>query len=205
MAIRFNKLIQAEELGDIEDQETADLLVLWLQRLRPSDSGEDRDRPLWSELAAEVGSDKSEDYDPEHDWEASMEMVRRSVQHGKKLVFMSHKTDDPGAETEARHIERALGVKVYMAEWDSNVHGDAITLPNYIMRVIGVSDAFLVHVIDEIKVSMWIGYEIGGAHAKGKPRAKIMYSPVTDLASVVAALRTLDCRCRLLTWLRGHV
>lgn len=202
MAVRFNKLIQAER--DIEDHGTADLLVLWLLRLRRSDSRGDEDRPRGPELVAELRSDESAGYDPNHDWGRSLETVRRSLD-GKKMVFMSHKTDDPGAETEARYIQRTLGVKVYMAEWDDNVHGDSMALPEYIMRVIGVSEAFLVHVIDEIKVSMWIGYEIGGAHAKNKPRAKIMYHSVSGLASVVEVLETLDCRCRLVRWLGRHV
>ena len=73
------------------------------------------------------------------------------------------------------------------------------------MRAIDVSQAFLVHVIDEIKVSMWIGYEIGGAHAKEKPRAKIMYCTVGRLPSVVDVLPTLPSRCRLVMWLQQHV
>ena len=37
------------------------------------------------------------------------------------------------------------------------------------MRAIQNSNGFLVNVIAEIAVSMWIGYEIGGAHAMEKP------------------------------------
>ena len=213
MAIKFNKLIQrgsvSGELEDIEDQATEDLLVLYLQRPRRSGSRGVEHRALVDDLPALVEELKS-DASVEYDWSRYKQQVRlgiiqRSLEHGGKMVFMSHRTGDTDAECEARYIQRKLGLKVYMAEWDPHVHGDSNALPDYIMRAIDASQAFLVHVIDEIKVSMWIGYEIGGAHAKEKPRAKIMYCTVGRLPSVVDVLPTLPSRCRLVMWLQQHV
>ena len=59
------------------------------------------------------------------------------------------------------------------------------------MEAIQESEGFLVNVTDPIVISMWVGYEIGGAHALQKPRAKFMTSRVSKLPSVVSALRTL--------------
>ena len=212
-SIKFNKLIQRgskwDELEDIEDQATADLLVLYLQRRRRSDSGGVEHRALVDDLPAlveKLNSDGSVEYGlSSHEWHDRLEAIQRSLEHRGKMVFMSHRTGDTDAECEARYIQRKLGLKVYMAEWDADVHGDSNALPDYIMRAIDESRAFLVHVIDEIKVSMWIGYEIGGAHAKNKPRAKIMYRRVGGLPSVVRVLDTLDSRSRLVMWLRPHV
>ena len=50
-----------------------------------------------------------------------------------RVVFMSHRTGDKGAETEARRIMQRHGVAVYLAEWDPNVQDDTPTLPDYIM------------------------------------------------------------------------
>ena len=213
MAIKFNKLIQrgsvSGELEDIEDQATADLLVLYLQRPRRSSSRGVEHRALVDDLPAlveELNSDGSVEYGlSSHEWHDRLETILRSLEHRGKLVFMSHRTGDTDAEYEARFIQHMLDVKVYMAEWDPNLHGDSNALPDYIMRAIDASRAFLVHVIDEIKDSMWIGYEIGGAHAKDKPRAKIMYCRVGGLPSVVRVLDTLDSRSRLVMWLRPHV
>ena len=110
------------------------------------------------------------------------------------MVFMSHKTGDRQAETEAKYITNEHHVQVYMAEWDDNVQYDSNELPDYIMTAIRKSDGFLVHVIAKIAVSMWIGYEIGGAHAMSKSRAKIMYNDVRPLPSVVHALESLRSR-----------
>lgn len=212
-SIKFNKLIQrgsvSGELEDIEDQATADLLVLYLQRRRPSDSRGVERHALADDLRAllhELRSDASVEYDwNRYEQHERFEIIQRSLEHGKKMVFMSHKTGDTDAECEARYIQRKLGLKVYMAEWDADVHGDSNALPAYIMRAIDVSEAFLVHVIDAIKVSMWLGYEIGGAHAMAKPRAKIMYRTVGGLPSVVDVLDTLDRRSELVWWLQQHV
>ena len=212
-SIKFNKLIQSGsergELEDIEDQATADLLVLYLQLRRRSDSGEVERHDLPDDPADfrhALDADESVEYDwTTSEWDDRMKIIQRSLKHGEKMVFMSHKTGDTGAECEARFIHRKLGLKVYMAEWDPNVRGDSNALPAYIMRAIDVSEAFLVHVIDAIKVSMWVGYEIGGAHAKAKPRAKIMYCTVGGLPSVVDVLDTLDCRSELVWWLQQHV
>lgn len=124
---------------------------------------------------------------------------------GDTIVFMSHRTGDSQAEKEAEYIARKHNVKVYMAEWDDNVQGDSNQLPDHIMNAIRNSDGFLVNVIAEIAVSMWIGYEIGGAHAMRKSRAKIMYKEVGDLPSVVRALHSLRSREALDQWIRANV
>ena len=121
------------------------------------------------------------------------------------MVFMSHKTGDTEAEIEARYIAVRHGVKVYMAEWDDHVGGDSNLLPDHIMDAIRQSDGFLVNVIAEIVVSMWIGYEIGGAHALGKSRAKIMFGEVRGLPSVVGALTSLRNRTALDGWISTYV
>ena len=122
-----------------------------------------------------------------------------------KILFMSHKTGDDQAVAEARYIARIYRVQVYMAEWDDNVDGDSNQLPDYIMSAIRKSDGFLVNVIAEIAVSMWIGYEIGGAHAMQKDRAKVMYSDVGRLPSVVAALTSLRNRRELDWWIKTYI
>ena len=127
------------------------------------------------------------------------------LQAGTRLVFMSHKTGDRSAEAEARYIMVTHRVAVYLAEWDSNVAGDAPSLPDYIMNAIRRSQGFLVNVIGSIGSSMWVGYEIGGAHAVEKPRARIDYQNVTGLPSVVLALARLSSRARLDAWIRGNV
>ena len=121
------------------------------------------------------------------------------------MIFMSHKTGDKQAEAEANYIAEQHRVQVYMAEWDDNVQGDSIELPNNIMMAIRKSDGFLVNVVAEIAVSMWIGYEIGGAHAMEKSRAKIMYSRVGRLPSVVGALKTLRSRTELDAWIIRNI
>lgn len=122
-----------------------------------------------------------------------------------KMVFMSHKTGDVQAEIEANYIAVKHKVAVYMAEWDENVVSDSILLPDYIMYAIRASDAFLVHVIAQIANSMWIGYEIGGAHAMEMSRAKIMYKALPLLPSVVGALETLGSRSVLDSWIEENV
>ena len=124
---------------------------------------------------------------------------------GDTMVFMSHKTGDVQAEIEAEYIASKHRVKVYMAEWDGGVVGDSNQLPDYIMNAIRKSDGFLVHVIAEIVESMWIGYEIGGAHAMNKFRAKIMYKAVGRLPSVVGALESLGSRNALDRWIVTNV
>ena len=121
------------------------------------------------------------------------------------MIFMSHKTGDQQAEAEAKYIAEKHRVQVYMAEWDDNVQGDSVELPNNIMMAIRKSDGFLVNVVAEIAISMWIGYEIGGAHAMEKSRAKIMYSQVGRLPSVVGALKTLRSRSELDLWIVRNV
>lgn len=114
-------------------------------------------------------------------------------------------TGDHGAELEARRICQEHSVDVYMVEWDDNVDGDSDQLPEYIMKAIGVSRAFWVYVIQQVADSMWIGYEVGGAHAMGKPRAKIMYQRVKDLPSVVRALEPLESRVAVDKWIEDNV
>ncbi|MDE0554055.1 MAG: hypothetical protein OXI24_07575 [Candidatus Poribacteria bacterium] len=122
-----------------------------------------------------------------------------------RMVFMSHKTGDRQAETEARYISKKHLLQVYMVEWDDSVYGDSNELPNHIMMAIRKSDGFLVNVIAEIAVSMWVGYEIGGAHAMQKARAKIMYNEVRRLPSVVGALETLHTRYELDRWIMRNI
>ena len=122
-----------------------------------------------------------------------------------KMVFLSHKTGDNRAENEAQHIARTHGVKVYMAEWDDNVQGDSEEVPEQIMKAIRKSDGFLVNVTAAIAISMWIGYEIGGAHAMRKSRAKIMYTQIFGLPSVVGALNSLRSRDELDRWIKTNV
>lgn len=122
-----------------------------------------------------------------------------------KMVFMSHKTGDRQAEEEAKYINRKHGVEVYLVEWDDNVGDNSDRLPEHIMDAIRKSDGFLVHVIAEIAVSMWIGYEIGGAHAMGKSRAKIMYNRVSRLPTVVNVLESLLSRYALDRWILREV
>ncbi len=121
------------------------------------------------------------------------------------MVFMSHKTGDVKAVTEAKYITDTHGVVVYMAEWDDEIDSDSDSLPDYIMQAIQNSDGFLVNVIAEIAVSMWIGYEVGGAHAMKKPRAKIMYDAVHRLPTVVGVLKSLRRRSELDQWIIKHV
>ena len=121
------------------------------------------------------------------------------------MVFMSHKTGDSRAQSEATYIAQRHGVHVYMAEWDDEVDGDSPVLPDYIMNAIRQSNGFLVNVRPDIKASMWIGYEIGGAHAMQKRRASIMYDVVYGLPSVVAALAKLSTRAALDRWITTNV
>ena len=118
---------------------------------------------------------------------------------------MSHKTGDRQAASVAQHIAQRHRVEVYMAEWDDEVDTDSIELPDYIMKTIRASNAFLVNVTSAISHSMWIGYEIGGAHALGTIRAKIMYTSVYRLPSVVGALETLRSQTELDRWIISNV
>ena len=118
---------------------------------------------------------------------------------------MSHKTGDIQAETEAKRIREKHRVDVFLAEWDENITHDTDELPEYIMDAIKDSDAFLVHVIEQIKTSMWIGYEIGGAHAMSKARARIMSKSVINLPSVVRALPRLDNALAVDNWVRRNI
>ena len=128
-----------------------------------------------------------------------------AMDSGDRMVFMSHKSGDRQAEEHAQYIMQRHGVSVYMVEWDDHVDSDSTELPDYIMTAIRRSSAFLVNVTAAIAVSMWIGYEIGGAHAMGKSRAKIMFSLVPDLPSVVAALDSLRDRFALDQWIATNV
>ena len=136
---------------------------------------------------------------------ASVESLLRTKMSYDRLVFMSHKMGDKKAEDEAKYINREHDVWVYMAEWDDKLQKDTSELPKKIMDVIKISNGFLVHVIEEIKNSMWIGYEIGGAHASNKKSAKIMYNyngdSVYELPSVVKALYPLDSKYELDNWI----
>lgn len=124
---------------------------------------------------------------------------------GRLQVFISHKTNDPDSEDLARYITRMHGVITYLAEWDPNVIADSPSLPDYIMREIQRSRGFLVNVRPEITISMWVGYEIGGAHAHQVPRAKIMFKPVIGIPSVVESLESLRNLQDLDGWIRREV
>ena len=123
----------------------------------------------------------------------------------RRKVFISHKTNDVHAENLAKYITRKHRVITYLAEWDPNVHADSPTLPDYIMRHIRTSQGFLVSVRPQIAISMWVGYEIGGAHAYSVPRAKIMFTRATGLPSVVEALPPLANHDELDVWIAKEV
>lgn len=133
------------------------------------------------------------------------ENAMRSSTAADKMVFMSHKTGDAEAMREATYIADGYKVSVYMAEWDDKIGGDPDELPDYIMEAIRKSNGFLVNVTAAIAVSMWIGYEIGGAHAMQKSRAKIMYKEVRSLPSVVGALEPLRNRVEVGRWIGRNV
>ena len=123
-----------------------------------------------------------------------------------RIVFMSHKTGDLDAEKEARYIGSKHNVAVYMAEWDPNIQNPTcLRLPGYILRVIKASLGFLVHVIEDITHSMWVGYEVGVAHAFGTPRARITFnaSPAPALPAVVKALQPLKNHAKLDSWIQA--
>ena len=128
-----------------------------------------------------------------------------SSRPGYAVIFMSHKTGDTQAEREATRISKEHKIGVYMAEWDKNIVGDSEEMPEYIMNAIRNCRAFLVHVDSSISDSMWIGYEIGGAHVMHKQRAKIMYKKVFDLPSVVKTLKSLEDTYDVDKWIRENV
>ena len=141
----------------------------------------------------------------DHAFRAQADSALSAMTAIDKLVFMSHKTGDWSAENEARHIVSTHRVAVYLAEWDDNVQGDSNQLPDYIMNAIRRSNGFLVNVSATIGASMWIGYEIGGAHAMGKSRARRMHAFIAPLPSVVGALDPLHDRAALDRWIRQYV
>ena len=73
------------------------------------------------------------------------------------------------------------------------------------MNHIRTSQGFLVSVRPQIAISMWVGYEIGGAHAHGVPRAKMVFDRVDAMPSVLEAIRALRNRSELDTWIRANV
>ena len=130
--------------------------------------------------------------------------VRRQVS-GRKKVFISHKTNDPHAEELAQYITRRHHIVTYLAEWDPGVNPNSPTLPDYIMDHIRTSQGFLVSVRPQIAISMWVGYEIGGAHAHRVPRAKMVFDPVHAMPSVLEAIRALHTRSELDSWITANV
>ena len=132
------------------------------------------------------------------------ESVQRRVRLHKK-IFISHKTNDHHAENLARDITRRHRLVTYLAEWDPNANTNSPSLPNYIMGQIHTSQGFLVSVRPQIAISMWVGYEIGGAHAYGVPRAKIMFNAPGPMPSVVEALKALHNRSQLDAWITTNV
>lgn len=178
--IRFNRIVLSEDRGfDIVERDTAEQVVEALLSDDAESSLGRLGRVLRSERIARL----------------------------KKLVFMSHKTGDKAAESEARYISRKHNVAVYMAEWDRRIiNPSSLALPAYIMGAIHASRGFLVHVIAQIKDSMWIGYEVGGAHVFGKRRARITYNanpPSPSLPAVVGALPPLGDQAALDRWIQA--
>ncbi len=121
------------------------------------------------------------------------------------MVFLSHKTGDTKADVLAVYLSTTHQIKIYMAEWDDNIYGDSSKLPEYIIEAIGKSKGFLVNVIREIGTSMWIGYEIGAAHAMKKERAKVLLEQVPNLPSVVNALEALRSKKELDIWVKTKI
>ena len=136
-----------------------------------------------------------------------MEAERVMTASAAPTLFLSHKTGDQAAEEEADYIAETHNVEVYMAEWDPRVDGDSNELPNHIMNNIRQSNGFLVCMSPLVATSMWVGYEIGGAHAFRKSRAKITYTHTVpaDLPSVVESLRPLRSRRALDRWISMQV
>ena len=122
-----------------------------------------------------------------------------------KRIFMSHKTGDTAAESEAKRITKTHRVIVYMAEWDPGVTPSSNKLPDYLLRHIHISHGFLVHVSRPISISMWVGYEIGGAHAFGVKRARVEKSSAGLLPTVLSALEKLSNNYEVDQWIRTHV
>ena len=141
---------------------------------------------------------------PQETYSLVGDRVERQVR-GRPRILISHKTNDPQAEDLARHTTRHHGIVTYLAVWDLEARPDSLEFPEYIMRRIQPSQGFLVSVRPQIAVSMWVGYEIGGAHAHGVPRAKTMFSPVSHMPSVVEALERLRSFQELDSWVRRHV
>ena len=135
---------------------------------------------------------------------AAVASSHRQATRGQQ-IFISHKTNDPQVEDLARYITIQHGIITYLAEWDPNVWHDSLALPDYIMREIRNSQGFLVKVRPQIAISMWVGYEIGGAHAHGVPSAKMMFSHVSGMPSVVEALKSLMSYPDLDNWIGSHV
>ena len=133
------------------------------------------------------------------------EANRRYEQTGSKKLFLSHKTGDTAAEELARKLAKKLRITVYMAEWDPNVSGDSPELPDYIRKHIETSNGFLVYANQKI-ATMWVGYEIGVAHATSRHRARVTTSLLEpDLPSVVLALRKLSNDYEIENWVRIYV
>ena len=135
---------------------------------------------------------------------AFTESVRRQVS-GRKKVFISHKTNDRHAEQLAQYITRQHRVVTYLAEWDPGANPSSPTLPDHIMNHIRTSQGFLVSVRPQIAISMWVGYEIGGAHAHSVPRAKMVFDAVGAMPSVLEAIRALRSHSELDAWIAANV
>ena len=121
-----------------------------------------------------------------------------------KMIFLSHKTEDSAtAEALGQYIYNTYSVWVYLTKWDDNVESDDVALPDYIMYQIRACNGLLVSVTTRISVSMWVGYEIGGAHAMQKNLARYMHYNLPTLPSVVAALRPIESYSDLGNWIRS--
>lgn len=121
-----------------------------------------------------------------------------------KVIFLSHKTEDSAnAEALGEYIYNTYGAWAYLTKWDDNVESDDVALPDYIMYRIRACNGLLVSVTTRISVSMWVGYEIGGAHAMQKNLARYMHYNLPILPSVVAALPSIESYADLGNWIRS--
>lgn len=135
---------------------------------------------------------------------ADAEVLRKSATD--QMVFLSHKTNDHGAEQEAKRIAVTHRVYVYMAEWDDHISDTGSEqMPDYIMEKLKLSNGFLVYVSSKIAISMWVGYEIGGAHVMGKHRARIMPDSAVAVPSVVSALESLSSNYAVDRWIASYI
>ena len=134
----------------------------------------------------------------------STETYRQSYQRrsGVTQIFISHKTGDVQADNIGQHIVNVHRIGAYLVEWDPNVNPTSTSLPRYLLSQIGLSKGFLVNVTPSIAISMWVGYEIGGANAYQIESARANFSGQhTNMPSVVDCLPSLTNFTQLDQWI----